>query len=83
MRIQLRDDTDDTSLNEQIGKLSESDNVLKQMRDEMERKNPEGVTRAMKQYMDDWVSFGQKRLMMAEFHLDQLKTLILPSQVGK
>lgn len=77
MRIQLRDDTDDASRNEQ------RDNVLKQMRDEMERKNPEGVTRAMKQYMDDWVSFGQKRLMMAEFHLDQLKTLILPSQVGK
>lgn len=39
MRIQLRDDTDDTSRNEQ------RDNVLKQMRDEMERKNPEGVTR--------------------------------------
>ncbi|KAM7456744.1 hypothetical protein BLSTO_02501 [Blastocystis sp. subtype 1] len=77
MRIQLRDDTDDASRNEQ------RDNVLKQMRDEMERKNPEGVTRAMKQYMDDWVSFGQKRLMMAEFHLDQLKTLILPSQVTK
>ena len=75
MRIQLRDDTNDVGRNEQ------RENVLKQMREAVATHNTEGVTRAMQQYMNDWVAFGQKRLTMAEFHLDQLKTLILPSQV--
>lgn len=75
MRIQLRDDTDDASRNAQ------RERVLKQMHEEMEKNNPNGFSKALKQYIDDWVSFGQKRLTMAEFHLDQLKTLLLPSQV--
>ena len=75
MRIQLRDDTNDAARNEQ------REAVLKQMRDAVAKHNTEGVTRALQQYINDWVAFGQKRLTMAEFHLDQLKTLILPSQV--
>ena len=51
MRIQLRDDTNDVGRNEQ------RENVLKQMREAVAKHNTEGVTRAMQQYMNDWVAF--------------------------
>lgn len=76
MRIQLRDDTDDVSRSKQ------RDAVLHQLEVCLQKNDREGIKKEMHQFLDDWSAFAKKRQTMAEFHLEQLKTLILPTQVS-
>lgn len=76
MRIQLRDDTDDVSRSKQ------RDAVLHQLEVCLQKNDREGIKQEMHQFLDDWSAFAKKRQTMAEFHLEQLKTLILPTQVS-
>lgn len=76
MRIQLRDDTDDVSRSKQ------RDAVLHQLEICLQNNDREGIKKEMHQFLDDWSAFAKKRQTMAEFHLEQLKTLILPTQVS-
>ena len=76
MRIQLRDDTDDDARSKQ------RDAVLHQLVICLQNNDREGIKREMHQFLDDWSAFAKKRQTMAEFHLEQLKTLILPTQVS-
>lgn len=76
LRIQLQDDTDDES------RTAQRIACLRRLKEQYEAHNAVGIAREMHTFVADWVSFGQKRLTMAEFHLDQLKSLILPTQVS-
>ena len=77
MRIQLRDDTDDAARSKQ------RDAVLHQLELSLQRNDRESLGKEMHQFLEDWSAFAKKRQTMAEFHLEQLKTLILPTQVTK
>lgn len=77
LRVQLKDETDDEMRRKQRME------GLKRLREKYESRDAAGLQQELRQFVADWVSFGQKRLMMAEFHLDQLKSLILPTQVGR
>ena len=75
LRVQLKDETDDETRRKQRVE------GLERLRAKYESGDAAGIQQEIRQFVADWVSFGQKRLMMAEFHLDQLKSLILPTQV--
>ncbi|KAK8797698.1 hypothetical protein WA171_005230 [Blastocystis sp. BT1] len=75
MRIQLENDTDDQSLRQ---KRSESLERLCQFYETHDR---EAMKSEIQEYVRQWGFFVQKRLTMAEFHLEQLKMLVLPTQV--
>ena len=77
MRIQLRDDTDDNARSKQ------RDNSLRQLELALQGGNRETIHKEMHQFLEDFRLFAKKRQTMAEFHLEQLKTLILPTQVSK
>lgn len=76
MRIQLRDDTDD------VARSKQRDKVLHQLELSLQQNDREKIHEAMHQFLEDWRLFAKKRQTMAEFHLEQLKTLILPTQVS-
>lgn len=76
MRIQLENDTDDNFLRQQ---RSES---LERLCQFYEAHDKEGMVKEIQEYVRQWGHFVQKRLTMAEFHLEQLKMLVLPTQVG-
>ena len=76
MRIQLENDTDDNFLRQQ---RSES---LERLCQFYEAHDKEGMVKEIQEYVRQWGLFVQKRLTMAEFHLEQLKMLVLPTQVG-
>ena len=75
MRIQLENDTDDQSLRQ---KRSESLERLCQFYETHDR---EAMKSEIQEYVRQWGFFVQKRLTMTEFHLEQLKMLVLPTQV--
>ena len=75
MRIQLQDGTDEHSRKQQ------KDQSLDHLRRCLEKHDEEGLQREMRKFVYDWLEYGQKRLTMAEFHLEQLKMLVLPTQV--
>ena len=77
LRVQLKDETDDEARRKQRME------GLERLRAKYESGDAAGIQQETRQFVADWVSFGQKRLMMAEFHLDQLKSLILPTQVSE
>ena len=76
MRIQLQDDTDDGARSRQ------RDDVLYQLELALQTGNRDNIHKAMHKYLEDWRLFAKKRQTMAEFHLEQLKTLVLPTQVS-
>lgn len=76
MRIQLRDDTDDRA------RSIQRERVLHQLEQALQQNDREKLLKEMHQYLEDWQAFAKKRQTMAEFHLEQLKTLVLPSQVS-
>ena len=76
LRAQLKDETDDEARRKQRIE------GLKRLREKYESGDAAGIQQETRQFVADWVACGQKRLMMAEFHLDQLKSLILPTQVS-
>lgn len=76
MRIQLRDDTDDKA------RSIQRDQSLRQLELALQDGNRETIHQEMHQFLEDFRLFAKKRQTMAEFHLEQLKTLILPTQVG-
>ena len=75
MRIQLQDGTDENMRKQQ------KDQSLDRLRACLENHDMEGLQNEMRQFVHDWMNYGQKRLTMAEFHLEQLKMLVLPTQV--
>lgn len=76
MRVQLQDETNDAE------RQAQRQAGLKRLRECYEAHDEEGVARESQRYYAEWEEFGRKRLMMAEFHLEQLKRLVLPTQVG-
>lgn len=75
MKIQLQDGTDE------INRKQQKDTSLDRLRACLEKHDMEGLQTEMRQFVNDWMDYGQKRLTMAEFHLEQLKMLVLPTQV--
>ena len=75
MRIQLQDGTDESMRKQQKEKS------LDRLRTCLEKHDMEGLQTEMREFVHDWMDYGQKRLTMAEFHLEQLKMLVLPTQV--
>ena len=77
MRVQLQDETNDAE------REAQREAGLKRLRECYEAHDEEGIARESQRYYAEWEEFGRKRLMMAEFHLEQLKRLVLPTQVTK
>ena len=76
MRVQLQDETNDAE------REAQREAGLKRLRECYEAHDEEGIARESQRYYAEWEEFGRKRLMMAEFHLEQLKRLVLPTQVS-
>lgn len=76
MRVQLQDETNDAE------RQAQRQAGLKRLRECYEAHDEEGIARESQRYYAEWEEFGRKRLMMAEFHLEQLKRLVLPTQVS-
>ena len=56
---------------------------IKKMKILMESKDEETITKEIEEYYSRWSEFGAERLSAAQIHLEQLKMLLLPTQVGK
>ena len=54
---------------------------LKRMRELMEKKDEEAISKEIDEYYSRWSEFGIERLSAAQIHLEQLKMLLLPTQV--
>ena len=56
-------------------------NFLKRMKELMEKKDEETISKEIDEYYTRWSEFGIERLSAAQIHLEQLKMLLLPTQV--
>ncbi|KNB45893.1 hypothetical protein JH06_0504 [Blastocystis sp. subtype 4] len=56
---------------------------LKRMRELMEKKDEEAISKEIDEYYSRWSEFGIERLSAAQIHLEQLKMLLLPTQMTK
>ena len=56
---------------------------IKKMKILMESKDEETITKEIEEYYSRWSEFGAERLSAAQIHLEQLKMLLLPTQMTK
>ena len=56
---------------------------LQKMKRMMESKDETAITKEIEEYYSRWSEFGAERLSAAQIHLEQLKMLLLPTQVAK
>ena len=56
-------------------------NFLKRMKQLMEKKDEERIVKEIEEYYSRWSEFGIERTTNAHIHLEQLKMLLLPTQV--
>ena len=55
---------------------------LQKMKSLMESKDETAITKEIEEYYSRWSEFGAERLSAAQIHLEQLKMLLLPTQVA-
>ena len=56
-------------------------NFLKRMKQLMEKRDEKQIVKEIEEYYSRWSEFGVERATNAHIHLEQLKMLLLPTQV--